>query len=197
MSQCQLRLWQKPVNVTTSLLQSGLVLWRFQIACAGLHLLAFPCHFDRVSLRLRRRSLSTFCVVEIFSLRRRPRRFCSIRRLSCHDFNRFFHRDSSVPKQRTRDLNITDHSSANFVVFKSTKRVYFAMTRNLWLTTLWLYLFLIHTKSFNSPHVDMALLYQNAMNVLPTLFSRALANLSAMCPHFLHALACLGVNLKP
>ena len=107
-------------------------------------LLAFPCHFDGVSPRLRRRSLSTFCVVEVstycvvgvFSLRRRPRRFCSIRRLSCHDFNRFFHRDSSVPKQRTRDLNITDHSSAKFVVFKSTKRVYFAMTRNLWLTTL-------------------------------------------------------------
>ena len=86
----------------------------------------------------RRRSLSTYCVVGVFSLRRRPRRFCSIRRLSCHDFNRFFHRDSSVPKQRTRDLNITDHSSANFVVFKSTKRVYFPMTRNLWLTTLWL-----------------------------------------------------------
>ena len=87
---------------------------------------------------LRRRSLFTYCVVRVFSLRRRPRRFCSIRRLSCHDFNRFFHRDSSVPKQRTRDLNITDHSSANFVVFKSTKRVYFPMTRNLWLTTLWL-----------------------------------------------------------
>ena len=42
MSQCQLRLWQKPVNVATSLLQSGLVLWRFQITCTGLHLPCFP-----------------------------------------------------------------------------------------------------------------------------------------------------------
>ena len=138
MSQCQLRLWQKPVNVTTSLLQSGLVCDDFRSPAQVSIFLAFPCHFDGVSPRLRRRSLSTYCVVGVFSLRRRPRRFCSIRRLSCHDFNRFFHRDSSVPKQRTRDLNITDHSSANFVVFKSTKRVYFAMTRNLWLTTLWL-----------------------------------------------------------
>ena len=87
---------------------------------------------------LRRQSLLFTSSKSLHILRRRPRRFCSIRRLSCHDFNRFFHRDSSVPKQRMRDLNITDHSSANFVVFKSTKRVYFAMTRNLWLTTLWL-----------------------------------------------------------